>query len=427
MLNRTQQPHIYSPMEFEFHLPDCEQRIFPNGINIYYISDKVQPVVQLEMVFKSGLWYEKQNAIAQATVALLKSGTATKTSLQINEMFEQYGASVKAVAGNDWSSISISCLTKHLTRLLELLAELLTETIFPQSEIDIYIQNSKQKLSVQLKKSDFIANRKIDEYLFGIKHPYGKYLVNEDYDAITQVALKEHLTNFFTSSNCTFFIAGEFGDVELKAIEQYFGKNAWNNSTANTEINHEVISQSEKKYRIVNDENGVQGSIRLANHFPTKYHPDFTPMIILNTLFGGYFGSRLMSNIREDKGYTYGIHSYMYNHQHQSAYLITTEVGKEVCDLAIEEIYKEMEILRNELVGEEELNLVKNYLLGTILGDLDGSFQIMQRWKNLILNGFTKEKFESNIEIYKSITATQLQELANKYYHPKNFYELVVI
>jgi zinc protease len=427
MLNRTHEPKIFSPVEFDYHLPDCNERKLSNGISLYYVTDNLQPVLQFEMVFKAGLWYESQTAIAQATASLLKSGTATRTSLEINEMFEQYGASVKAVAGSDWSSISISCLTKHLTKLLALLSELLTETIFPQSEIDIYIQNAKQRLSVQIKKSDFIANRKIDEFLFGIQHPYGKYLVADDYDNITQAALKNHLTQHYHSSNCTFFLAGHFGENELEAIETYFGKSVWNNATNMLIKEHEVVPHEQKKYHIENDAHGVQGSIRLASDFPTKFHPDFSPMIILNTLFGGYFGSRLMSNIREDKGYTYGIHSYMYNHQQASAYLITTEAGNEVCELAIQEIYKEMEILRNEKIDAEELLLVKNYLLGTILGDLDGSFQIIQRWKNLILNGFTKERFISNIEIYKTISAQQLQELANQYYQPQRFYELVVV
>lgn len=187
------------------------------------------------------------------------------------------------------------------------------------------------------------------------------------------------------------------------------------------------MPHTEKKHRILHNEADVQGAIRLASPFPNKYHEDFYPMIVVNTVFGGYFGSRLMSNIREEKGYTYGIHSYMYNHKYESAYLITTEVGKDVIDATLSEIYKEMERMRNELIDDEELLLVKNYLLGNILGDLDGAFQIIQRWKNLILNGFEQDRFYKNIEIYKGITPKQIQNLANIYYQPENFYELVVI
>jgi zinc protease len=149
--------------------------------------------------------------------------------------------------------------------------------------------------------------------------------------------------------------------------------------------------------------------------------------MVLNTLFGGYFGSRLMSNIREDKGYTYGIHSYVQNHVQQSAWLISTEAGKDVCEATIEEIYKEMRSLREEHVDEEELSLVRNYLLGTILGDLDGPFQIMGRWKNLILNGLDEQYFYRSIETIKHISAEELRVLAEKYLKPGDFYELVVI
>ena len=427
MLDRKIEPKIFSPVDFDYHLPDCNSIVFQNGINVHYFSDDLQPVMQLEMVFKAGLWYENQNGIAQATAGLLKSGTSKMTSFQINEMFEQYGASVKTVAGPDFASITISCLTKHLSKVLPVVADMLLDTQFPQHEIDIFIQNAKQRLSVQLLKSDFVANRKIDEFLFGIQHPYGKYSVIKDYEAINQQALSNHLKTYYSNNNCSIFIAGSFADSDIELINQHFGKTNWNNENTIVEPIFKAHSTVEKKHRINNDQKGVQGSIRIASHFPNKHHEDFYPMIVLNTILGGYFGSRLMSNIREDKGYTYGIHSYMYNQVNQSAYLITTEAGKDVCEAAIKEIYYEMDVLKNELVDAEELELVKNYLLGTILGDLDGAFQIMQRWKSLILNGFTKERFNKNIDLYKHITPEQLQALANKYYQQENFYELVVI
>ncbi len=426
MINRQTPPHIYSPVEFEYKLPSCSTQMLDNGIPLYFVNDCIEPVIQIDLVFPAGLWYETKKSIAQATAALIKSGTSSKTSFQINETFEQYGASVKAGAGNDWASFSVSCMTRHIAQLLPLMAELMTETIFPQSEIDIYIQNAKQRLAVQLKKSDFIANRHIDQYLFGPQHPYGKYSDMTDYDAITQSDLQHYLKQHFNSKNCKIFMAGQFSEKEVALVNQFFGKESWNEQVSSNP-SYPIVSVPDKKYRVTNDPNGVQGAIRLLRPFPEKQHPDFTPMIVLNTVFGGYFGSRLMSNIREEKGYTYGIHSYLYNNLHHGAYLITTEAGKDVCEATIEEVYKEMELLKNEAVSEEELTLVKNYLLGTILGDLDGAFQIIQRWKNLILNDFTEERFYSNIEIYKHISADELQKLAQKYLNKEDFYELVVI
>lgn len=426
MINRKETPQIFSPIEFDYKLPACSTINLDNGIPLYYVNDCIEPVIQIELVFPAGLWYETKKSIAAATAILIKSGTSTKTSFQINETFEQYGASVKAGAGNDWASFSVSCMTRHLDKLLPLMAELITDTIFPQSEIDIYIQNAKQRMAVQLKKSDFIANRYIDHYLFGKNHPYGKYSEMEDIEAITQKDLQDFLKEHYSSNQCKIFMSGQFSEKEVSMVNEYFGKSAWNNQTTFSP-EYKAEATIEKKHRITNDINGVQGSIRILRNFPEKKHPDFTPMIVLNTIFGGYFGSRLMSNIREDKGYTYGIHSYQYNNTRSGAYLITTEAGKEVCEAAIEEIYKEMDLLKNVLVDEEELTLVKNYLLGTILGDLDGAFQIIQRWKNLILNNFTEERFYSNIQIYKSISAEEIQEMAKKYLNREDFYELVVV
>jgi zinc protease len=147
----------------------------------------------------------------------------------------------------------------------------------------------------------------------------------------------------------------------------------------------------------------------------------------LNALFGGFFGSRLMSNIREDKGYTYGIHSYLLNHVHESGWMISTEAGKDVCEATIAEVYKEMKDLREELVDEEELLLVRNYMMGSLLGDLDGPFQIISRWKNIVLNNLTEQYFYDSIHTIKTISAEELQALAEKYLQPEDFYELVVV
>jgi predicted Zn-dependent peptidase len=134
-----------------------------------------------------------------------------------------------------------------------------------------------------------------------------------------------------------------------------------------------------------------------------------------------------MSNIREDKGYTYGIHSYLENHMQLSAWIISTEAGRDVCEAAITETYKEMERLRNEAVPEEELLLVRNYMLGSILGDLDGPFHIINRWKTIILNGLPEDYFYKQIETIKTVPAEEIQQLANKYLQPQLFYELVVV
>jgi predicted Zn-dependent peptidase len=304
--------------------------------------------------------------------------------------------------------------------------EMITDSAFKEEELNIYKQNSKQKLSVSLQKCDFVANRLIDAYLYGEEHPYGKYIKAADYDALTSDQLKQHFQQYYVNGNCVIFVAGKLPADLFDQLNKNFGSLSLT-SSIQIQSSNNIVASTEKKYRIQNDVNGVQGAIRLATHFPNRHHPDFTKMMILNTVFGGFFGSRLMSNIREEKGYTYGIHSFVQNHLQSSALVISTEAGKDVCEATIEETYKEMNILREELIDEEELLLVRNYLIGIILGDLDGPFHIISRWKNIILNNLDEKYFYDSIKTIKTISAEELKALANKYFIPENFYELVVI
>jgi predicted Zn-dependent peptidase len=313
-----------------------------------------------------------------------------------------------------------------LPSLLPVVSELITDSIFPENELAIYQQNQKQRLAVSLKKCDFVANRFIDEYLFGTKHPYGKYTSAEDYDAVTREDIIQFYQTYYTKGKCILFVAGALpSDIETQ-LNNHFGQLPLNQSSI-AEVEHPVLPFAEKKHHIINDPNGVQGAIRLARPFPNRHHPDFSKVQVLNNIFGGFFGSRLMSNIREDKGYTYGIHSYLQNLIHQSAWMVSTEAGKDVCEATIAEVYKEMAILRETTIEKEELDLVRNFMMGSILADLDGPFHIANRWKSYVLNGLDATYFAKAIQTIKTVTADELQALANIYLKEEDFFELLVI
>jgi len=425
MLNRTNPPHIKDAIEFELELKPYEKFVLDNGIEVYAIDAGAQDVLQMEMVFYAGNSFEESNAVAATTSYMLKNGTSSKSAFELNEHFEYYGAYCNRTCQNETASISLHTLSKHLPVLLPVIKEMITDSIFPEEELSIYIQNSKQKLSVSLKKCDFVANRLIDAYLFGENHPYGKYITSADYDALTTAQLKEHFQQYYLNGHCIIFVAGKLPIDLFKVVNEQFGHLTI--KPGKQQITNNILPAVTKKYRLTNDPKGVQGAIRIARDFPNRHHPDFMKMMVLNTVFGGFFGSRLMSNIREEKGYTYGIHSYVQNHFQDTALLISTEAGKDVTDATVEEIYKEMEILREELIDEEELLLMRNYLIGNILGDLDGPFHIIGRWKNIILNNLKEEYFYDSIKMIKTISAEELKTLANKYLQPADFYELIVI
>lgn len=425
MIDRKKAPPIKDAIEFDLQLKPYQKMVLDNGVEVYAIDAGAQEVLQLEIIFYAGNCFEENNGVASATSYMLKNGTSSKTAFQINEHFEYYGAYCNRACQNETASVSLHTLTKHLPVVLPLINEMITDSIFPEEELAIYKQNSKQKLSVSLQKCDFVANRLIDAHLFGAVHPYGKYMVAADYDELTTAQLKEHFRQYYLNGHCVIFVAGKLPENLFSLLNTQFGTLAI--KPGKQQIKNNILPSVTKKYRISNDAAGVQGAIRIGRDFPNRHHPDFMKMMVLNTVFGGFFGSRLMSNIREDKGYTYGIHSYVQNHFQDTALLISTEAGKDVAEATVEEIYKEMQVLREELIDEEELLLVRNYLIGSILGDLDGPFHIIGRWKNIILNNLEEQYFYDSIKMIKTISAEELKQLANKYLQPEDFYELVVI
>ncbi|TXJ24711.1 MAG: insulinase family protein [Chitinophagaceae bacterium] len=424
MLNRNIAPPIVDAVDFNLQLKPYQKLTLKNGVEVYTVHAGAEEVMAIEWVFRAGNTYEEQNLIAASTNFLLKNGTSSKTAFQINEHFDYYGSYLNRACYNETATLSLHTLTRHINELLPVVRELLTDATMPQEELDIYRQNMKQRLKVNLKKSDFVAGRLIDVYLYGDKHPYGKYSTAEDFDALQQEQIKSFYKKYYQQGKLVIFASGRLPANLEELLNRYFG-DLPNGQVPQLDVPAQPAA--EKKYRIINDEQGVQGSIRLARPFPNRHHPDFLKAQVLNALFGGFFGSRLMVNIREDKGYTYGIHSYLQNHISQSAWMVSTEAGREVSEAAIKEVYKEMKDLREELVDDEELLLVRNYMMGSILGDLDGPFQIMARWKNIILNELDENYFYNSINAIKTVTAEELQALAQKYLNPEEFYELIVV
>lgn len=424
MPDRSVAPKIVDAIDFELQLKPYEKLVLKNGVEVYTINAGAEDVLQLECVFYAGNWMEEQPLVAATANYLLKSGTTKHNAFRLNEYIDYYGAFLNRACYNETATLTLSTLTKHLPQLLPVIKDILTDAQMPDTELDLYKQTMKQRLQVNLKKSDFVAGRLIDTYLFGEQHPYGRFTREESFDQLDRNTLLKFYKKYYQQGKLILFVAGRLPVNLEQLLNDCFGDLQVQPVTVSPIA---IQPATEKKYRINNDANSVQGSVRLARPFPNRKDPDFTPAQVLNTVFGGFFGSRLMSNIREEKGYTYGIGSYLMNHLQQNAWMISTEAGKDVCEATITEVYKEMQLLREELVDDEELLLVKNYLLGSILGDLDGPFQIIGRWKNVVLHGLDHDYFQKSIQTIKSITPEQLRELANKYLQPEDFYELVVV
>lgn len=425
MLNRTIAPPIREAVDYHLSLKPCTHYTLDNGVPVYAVDGGTQDLLQIEMVYDAGNFFETGRTVAAATNHLLKNGTSTRNAFQINEAFEYYGAYANRSCFNETATVSLHTLSRHLDPLLPLLREMVTDSQFPQDELDIYRQNTIQRLQVNLRKGDFVATRLIDSYVYGEQHPYGTYTLREDLEALEVGALRRFYEQHYLNGSLRLFVAGRLPKDLPASLNRHFGSLPVKGSPSPLPEIARTPS-ARRVHRVTNDPQAVQGAIRLAAPFPSRHHPDFRKAQVLNMVFGGYFGSRLMSNIREDKGYTYGIYSYLQNHQQDTAWLIGTEAGKDVCEATLTEIYAEMKRLREEPVSDGELQLVRNYLIGGMLGELDGPFHLLSKWKQLILNGLDESYFQQTVQDIKTVTPAELQALAQTYLQPERFYELVV-
>lgn len=424
-INRKVSPPIIDAVRLHIELPKYEMHVLSNGVEVYLFNMGTQDTMMVNWVFDAGNWYEEKNLIAAATNQLLKNGTTQKNAFAINEHFEFYGSYLNRNCYNETAEISLHCLSKHVRELLPVVAELVNESIFPEEELEIYKKNMQQRLKVNLQKNEFVAARMLDAYLFGAEHPYGRYSNEEQYQSLQQDELRSFFNRYYREGKLVIFAAGVLPPDLIQQLESSFGKLKLSRHTL-PQNNIAIEPASEKKFRIENSKDGVQGSIRLARLFPNRKHPHFPLMQVLNNVLGGFFGSRLMNNIREDKGYTYGIQSYLMNHFQTSALVVSTEAGKDVCEPALVEVYREMDRLCQEPITEEELLLTRNYLIGSILSELDGPFQVAARWKNYILNGLSEEYFYNSIGIIREVKPVELQDIAQRYLDRNAFYELIV-
>jgi len=421
MLDRNTAPTTKKVAELKLPLPNVHT--LDNGIPVYETRMGTQDIVKLEVLFHAGRPYEKKKLAARATAALLKEGTTTMSSAEIAEKIDFYGGTLNIPVNLDTSNVILYSLTKHFKKLLPIIADMVTNPIFPATELSAFCERNIQNLAVDLTRGDVVAYRKVTEFIFSPHHPYGYNSSEESYRELTREDLTEHFERNYHAGNCRIFISGKTTGRHIDLLNTYFGKVIPKGESA--KIAFAQYLPVPEKIKIPHVES-VQTAIRVGCKLFNRNHSDFNGLYILNTILGGYFGSRLMANIREDKGYTYNIFSSLDAMIHDGYFYIGTEVGNEFADKTLVEIYREMDLLKEVLVDEEELNMVKNYLLGNMLTMLDGPFNVADVVKTYVAEALPITDFDSLTQTIKNITAEELRELARKYFKPENMWEVIV-
>jgi zinc protease len=420
MLNRKKQPTIHEVTKLT--LPKTELFYLDNQIPVYVINAGLQDVVKIEVVFRAGRPFEKKPLASRATASLLKDGTASYSSAEIAEKIDFYGGTLTTPFNIDTSNIVLQCLGKHFEQLLPILAEVIQVPTFDQKELDTFIQNNISNLNVELSKNEVLAYREFTESIFTSKHAYGYNTVEKMYRNLRREQLVEHHEENFHAGNCSIFLSGKITEQTLNLVNQHLGK------LVKKEQNTFVAPQIKVKPKTIkiDKKDSSQTAIMLGKRIITRKHEDYTTFFVLNTILGGYFGSRLMENIREKNGYTYNIYSSIESMLYDGYFHISTEVGNEYLELTRQEIFKEIEILQTELVSEIELKMVQNYLLGNILTMIDGPFNVAEIVKGYVTEDIELERFERIVDDIRRITPQDLKNCAIKYLAKKDFTEVIV-
>jgi len=398
--------------------------VLDNGIKIYLINTGQHEACKIEFHFATGRTDEHKRLVAKSTLRLIKDGTRQYNSSQLAEKIDFYGAALNLNAQLDASSIVLTALNKHLENLIPILAEIIWDPIFPQSELEVYKKNNQERLKLELIKNDVIAYRKFTELIFGENHPYGYNSFPETYDQIFREDILKHHLERFGTSNCTIFISGKIADSEIKLINKYFGQNKKIVKPQSLIYNGE-INFSPQKLNIITEDT-VQTSIKLGIKCFNRSHSDYYGMFVLNTIIGGYFGSRLMLNIREDKGYTYNIYSSLDTMKYDGYFYISTDTSHDLVEKTKAEIYKEIKKLQEKPIDAEEQSMVKNYLLGNFLTMIDGPYNTIDVVKTFISEDLEISHFNQLIEYIKTFNVADIQALANKYLNKSQLWEITV-
>jgi predicted Zn-dependent peptidase len=423
----TQSYRATSPPRYEVSavpMPQPEYFQLDNGVPVYAINAGSQEVVKIDLLFDAGHVQQHKPLQASFTNKCLIEGTAHYSANEIANLLDSRGAYLRNSSELDDARLTLYSLNKHLEYLMPVFSEVALQAVFPQAEVTTIIEKSKQEFLVNMEKVRYVSQLHFNRLLFGENHPYDTFRTVDDYDRVNADMLRSFYAANYATSPFRMIVSGKLPPNLQTLLNKYFGQHSPNDTTTAPDASPQPIATAPTQY--INRPNALQAALRIGKVTINRHHSDFMGLMVLNTILGGHFGSRLMTNLREDKGYTYGIGANLMSVQQAGMLVIASEVGNDVQQKAMDEIFIEIEKLRHEPVPAGELELVKNYLRGTLLRGADGPFQLSELLKAALDYGFDLSWYNDYIETIKNISTNEIQHLAVKYLEPDSFTRLGV-
>ncbi|GAC1604808.1 MAG: pitrilysin family protein [Hymenobacter sp.] len=424
MLDRTIAPPV-KPLA-RVTLPTADVLSLPSGARLHVLANDAQPVVRLQAVFRAGKVAESRPGLASLTARMLLEGTTTRTARQIADAVAFYGAALECDAGFDRATLTLYCLTRHLPVLLPLVLDVLTNPAFPAAELEQLKTRTIQNVRVERQKPSYLASERFNALLFGAETPYGRPFDSDAYQALTAAEAQVFHQTAYSLANAEVFLCGDVA-AEREVVAAAFGgaPAASGQAVAPAALATVVPAPLVAPERVLVP-GSLQAAIRMGRHWPGPTQPDTHRLKLLVSVLGGYFGSRLMRNIREDKGLTYGIYASVAPREHGTSLVIGTDVKGESADFAVSEIQQELRRLQEELIPADELETVKNYILGKFANELSTVFEQCDKYKNLVFLGLPADYYTQFVHQTEAADAETLRTLARHYLTPEALQTVIV-
>ena len=416
------QPPVF-PVE-KVVIPEAISFNLNNGVPVYLIEAGTEEIMRLEFTFRAGQVKEYLPLLASTTNMMLSEGSQNYSSEELNRLLDYYGAFLNLTAEKDRAGIVVFFLSKHIEKVLELSREILFRPVFPEAELNSLMKKRLRWYMVNREKVQNLAIDQFFESVFGKHHPYGHQVIEPDFDRMAPAILSDFHSKFYTPDNMAVIISGKIHEKTTELLNYYFGDIT--SKKIYTEDSESVLKGEKRKKVHINKPGTVQTAIRIGSSTINKRHPDYPGLKILNSVLGGYFGSRLMKNIREEKGYTYGIGSAVSSLDLTSYKVIFTEVSHNNCQKTIDEIYREIKLLQSVPVKKEEMAVVRNYMSGEMVRMFDGPFALAESFKSVWEFGLDNSYYYRLADKIKTIDPDEITELARTYYNIDELYEITV-
>jgi predicted Zn-dependent peptidase len=413
-LDRTIAPQAFDLEDFPLVRP--QTFVLPNGIKLRLINAGIQPTVNVQLNFNTGRQAGKQRAVAYLTNKMLAEGTLNRTAASIMAAIDQMGAFLELTSGLDQSEVEFYCLHKHLRPMLGLVQEMLAASVFPERQLEKLKNVTAQGIRINMEKTATVATNLFRESIFGAEHPYGSIITEQLLLDCSQEEVQQFYEQYYAGKPFEIIAAGKFEPDDVQLFAETLGTLPVNSITVPTLNGYAPDIVPLTRYQP--KENAIQSSIRIGKTIALeqgKNSRNYLTLSLLVEALGGYFGSRLMQNIREEKGLTYGIYANLVTLQQASYLVIGADVKKELRELAIDEIHKEIKSMIEQPIDADELELVRNYMQGSFIGSLNTAFAIANRYKSIYHYGLPEDFYHHYVSSLNKITTDDLLQAAENY------------